>query len=258
MARMCEPRLGILIQGRMRNLELSTTRGRFDASFGEQLLQSPHFRLQGERVLRRAADFLRLLGGLAQFAPACIELPLQRTRPGTGIYLCPAHFFAARFRSARPRPFPLIQRSQVARRACQGCLGGRADIIVTLNQRQVRAKILVANRHALDDSAWPESLPVTTPAPRPLRRGSNGGLCLRRRWHELGTVGVDEAVISVECESTRLPVWPEPCSASVTDGAGFPRPRSRVETSPWFLPAHTATKLGRILAWHAKGEGHSG
>ena len=29
MARMCEPRLGILIQGRMRNLGLSTTRGRF-------------------------------------------------------------------------------------------------------------------------------------------------------------------------------------------------------------------------------------
>ena len=29
MARMCEPRLGILIQGRMRNLGLSMTRGRF-------------------------------------------------------------------------------------------------------------------------------------------------------------------------------------------------------------------------------------
>ena len=29
MARMCEPRLGILIQGRIRNLGLSTTKGRF-------------------------------------------------------------------------------------------------------------------------------------------------------------------------------------------------------------------------------------
>ena len=29
MARMCEPKLGMVIQGRMRNLGLSTTRGRF-------------------------------------------------------------------------------------------------------------------------------------------------------------------------------------------------------------------------------------
>ena len=93
-------------------------------------------------------------------ASAAARLPF-----GDDIYLCPAQFFAARFRSVRPRPFPLIQRSQVARRACRGCLAGRPDIIVTLNQRQVRAKILVANLHALDDSAWPESLPVTYEAP---------------------------------------------------------------------------------------------
>ena len=93
-------------------------------------------------------------------ASAAARLPFD-----DDIYLCPAQFFAARFRSGRPRPFPLIQRSQVARRACRGCLGGRPDIIVTLNQRQVRAKILVANLHALDDSAWPESLPVTYEAP---------------------------------------------------------------------------------------------
>ena len=85
--------------------------------------------------------------------------------PGTGIYLCPAQFFAARFRPVRPRPFPLIQRSQVAWRACWGCLGGRPDIIVALKQRQVRTKIFVANRHALDDSAWPESSSVTYEAP---------------------------------------------------------------------------------------------
>ena len=39
MARMCEPRLGISIQGRMRNLGLSTTRGRFFAIAGNERIR---------------------------------------------------------------------------------------------------------------------------------------------------------------------------------------------------------------------------
>ena len=38
-----------------------------------------------------------------------------------------------------------------------------------------------------------------TPAARRLRRGSNGDLRLRRWWHELGMVGVDEAGKPVAC-----------------------------------------------------------
>ena len=44
------------------------------------------------------------------------------------------------------------------RRRC--CLGGRPKPTVALNQRQVRAEILLVNRHALDDSAWQIALPA--------------------------------------------------------------------------------------------------
>ena len=55
---------------------------------------------------------------------------------------------------------PLVLRTPVSRRARRCCLGGRPNPVAALNQRQVCAKILVANRHALDDSAWKIALPA--------------------------------------------------------------------------------------------------
>ena len=74
-------------------------------------------------ALRRAADFLGLLLGSPQLVSAGVELGLQRTRPGTRGHLCPAQFFTARFRRLRTRPFPLVQRPPVARRADAVCEG---------------------------------------------------------------------------------------------------------------------------------------
>ena len=72
-----------------------------------------------------------------------------------------------RFGRVRPRPFPvragalpLIQRAQVARRGPRHGHGARSDPAVALDQRQVGAKILVKNRHALDDNAWQKALPA--------------------------------------------------------------------------------------------------
>ena len=117
--------------------------GRLDSGFGKELLQARHFRLQGKRVLRRAADFLRLLDRRLQLAPAPVELPLQGTRPGTGIHLRPAQLLAACFGRVRTRPFPLragvlplVLRTPVSRRTRRCCLGGRPNPVVALNQRQ--------------------------------------------------------------------------------------------------------------------------
>ena len=68
--------------------------------------------------------------------------------------------FTARFGRLRTRPFPLVQRPPVARRTRRHRLRGRPNPIVAFGQRQVCTEILVANRHALDGSAWPEPLPV--------------------------------------------------------------------------------------------------
>ena len=134
---------------------------RLDAGFRKQLLQPRHLGLQGEGVLRRAADCLRLLLGRLQLVPALVELPLQITRPGTGIYLCSSQLFAARFGRIRPRPFPLVPRTKVARSARQPRNLRRwpspSDL---LRQRRGRPNILVENRHAPDNSAWSESSPA--------------------------------------------------------------------------------------------------
>ena len=72
----------------------------------------------------------------------------------------------ARFGRAGPRPFPLragvlllVQRPQVARLARQRRPGGRPNLVVPLGQRRGCPKILVANRHALDDSGCRAVLP---------------------------------------------------------------------------------------------------
>ena len=128
---------------------------------------------QGRRGLCRAAEFLRLLVGLAQPAPAGPEARLPRTGVATRSHFRPAQLFRARFRRVRPHPFPLrtggrllIQHLPVARRAHRLGSGRRPNPAVTLDQRQIGAKILVENRHASDDSAWQNMLPSPLVGPR--------------------------------------------------------------------------------------------
>ena len=97
----------------------------------ERSFSSPrHFRLVEQRVLRRAADFLRLLDGRLQFVPVLVELRLQGTRTGTGIHLRPAQLLRARRRRHWRRP----------------------ETVLRLDRRQGRPEILVAHRHVRDDS----------------------------------------------------------------------------------------------------------
>ena len=104
-------------------------------------------------VLGCAARCLRLLSGGLQLAPAPVELPLQRTRPGTGIHFRPAKFFRARFGRIRPRPLLFEPRPPVTRRRCRYDFGGRPVTVVPDSEIQICAEILVAHRHAFDDSA---------------------------------------------------------------------------------------------------------
>ena len=126
---------------------------RFDAGFRKELLQARHFGLQGKGVLRRAADFPNLLLGRTQLVPAGVELRLQRTHPRPRLQLRTAQFFATRFRCLRAHPLPFVQRLPVATRARRRSPRGRPNLSVALGQRQVCARILVANRHAHDASA---------------------------------------------------------------------------------------------------------
>ena len=137
------------------------------AGFGEERLQAHRFRPQGRRGLCRAAEFLRLLVGLAQPAPAGPEARLPRTGVATRSHFHPAQLFRARFRRVRPHPFPLragvpllIQHLPVAQQAHRLGSGRRPNPAVTLDQRQIGAKILVENHHASDDSAWQNMLPA--------------------------------------------------------------------------------------------------
>ena len=129
------------------------------AGFGEQLLQARHFGLQGRQVLGRAAKVLGLLLGVAQPLPAGLEPRLPRTRIAAGGDFRPAQLFRARFRCIRPRPFHLRAGLPVARLARQRRHGGRPARLVPLGQRQRRPEILVAHRHARDDSESPAALP---------------------------------------------------------------------------------------------------
>ena len=112
---------------------------RIDAGLRKELLQPRHFRLVEQRVLRRAADFLRLLDGRLQFVPVLVELRLQGTRTGTGIHLRPAQPLRARRRRHRRRP----------------------ETVPRLDWRQGRPEILVAHRHARDNSESRAALPVS-------------------------------------------------------------------------------------------------
>ena len=61
---------------------------------------------------------------------------------------------------------------------------------------------------------------AVTPATRRLSRESNGGLCLRRRFREVTAAGESRPNRHWRARSgTRPRAWPEPRSASVTDGA---------------------------------------
>ena len=135
--------------------------------FRKKLPQVRHFRLQRRHVLRRAAQFLRLLNGRLQLGPALVEVRFERIGPGAGIHLRPAQLFTARFRRVRPIPFAfradvslLIERLPVARLVLGPDRGGRSYPPVVLDQPQVCGRISVENRHALDDSASRIVLPV--------------------------------------------------------------------------------------------------
>ena len=82
---------------------------RCNTGLRKKLLQPLDFALQGKGVFRDAPDCLRLLLGRPQIAPAPVELPLQRPRPGTGLHLRPAQLFATRLDSIRPRALALVQ-----------------------------------------------------------------------------------------------------------------------------------------------------
>ena len=112
---------------------------RIDAGLRKQLLQSRHFRLVEQRVLRRAPDLLHLLDRRLELVPAPVEVPLQRTGPGTGGRLRHKQLFGARLRRVRPRPLLLraglrqvIQRPPVGRLAHRRRHGGRPQPVVAL------------------------------------------------------------------------------------------------------------------------------
>ena len=128
--------------------------------FGKKCRQARHLRPQGGYVACRAAEFLRLLLGLAQPLTAGREPPFPCTGIATGGYLCPAQFFATRFGGVRPRPLLFIQGFEIARRGRRGRLGRRPNPGTVLGQRPVYGEIIVQNRHALDDSAGQIVLPA--------------------------------------------------------------------------------------------------
>ena len=138
---------------------------RLDAGLQKELLQPRHFRLVEQRVLRRAADFLRLFDGGLELVPAPVELPLQRTRTGTGGPLCLEQLFGPR---GRPRPSRLragmrlfVQRLPVARPARRRRHRRPPEPVVCLDRRQRQPEILVAHRHVRDDSESRAALPVS-------------------------------------------------------------------------------------------------
>ena len=77
------------------------------AGFGEERLQAHRFRPQGRRGLCRTAEFLRLLVGLAQPAPAGPEARLPRTGVAPRSHFRPAQLFRARFQPRPPAPVPV-------------------------------------------------------------------------------------------------------------------------------------------------------
>ena len=142
------PQPGDLVAQR-RDLAVFTRTG----GFPEELPQAHDFRLQGRRVLHGAAEFLRLLGGLAQPAPAGLEPPLPHTGIATGGHLRPAQFFAARLRRLGSCPFLFVQGLQIPRLTRGLRLRRRPDPVAALGQCLVCGEIVVENRHALKDSA---------------------------------------------------------------------------------------------------------
>ena len=118
------------------------------------------FTRKGRYVACRAAEFLRLLLGLAQPLSAGLEARFPCTGIATGGYLRPAQFLATRFGRVRPRPLLFIQGLEIARRGRRGRLGRRPNPGTVLGQRRAYGEIIVQNRHALDDSAGQIVLPA--------------------------------------------------------------------------------------------------
>ena len=145
------------------------------------LAQTRHFPVQsGGACPDLAAELLRLFDGRVEFVTAGFEPRLPRTGIAAGGHFGPAQLFAARLRRVRPRPFPLLQPLQVVRCACR-CGGGKANPLAALGQRRLCGKISVENRHAFDDSAWPDSLPAGNHILSALLHGTTESLLLRRR-----------------------------------------------------------------------------
>ena len=130
------------------------------ARFGKKCLQAHHLRPQGGYVACRAAEFLRLLLGLAQPSSAGLEPRFPRTGIATGGHFRPAQFFATRFGRLRPRPLLFIQGLEIARRDRRCRPGRRPEPVAALGQPRVYGEIFVQNRHALDDSASQIVLPA--------------------------------------------------------------------------------------------------
>ena len=136
---------------------LSDLRGhhrRLGMGLRKELAQARHFRVHSRRTcLHRAAELLRLLDSRLELAPTGLKPRLPRTGIAAGGHFRPAQLFRTRFRSVRPSPFLLVQRSKVARGTCRR-RRGKAYPLAALGQRQLCGEIIVENRHAPDDNAW--------------------------------------------------------------------------------------------------------
>ena len=95
-----------------------------------------------------------------------ITMPTIHELSPTRSLLRPEKLFRARFSRVSPRSFPIrpgtrlpVQRTKIERHARRYRRRRRPDPVVALDC-QVRAEILVANRHALDDIASEKSLPA--------------------------------------------------------------------------------------------------
>lgn len=144
--------------------------------FGKNCPQARRLRPQRGFVACRAADFLRFLLGLAQPAPAGLEMPLPIAGMVKGEYLRLAQLFAMRFSRIRPRPLLFIQGFEIARRDRRCRSGRRPNPGTVLVRRRAYGNIIVQDRHSLHDSAGQVVLS------NPLRGLDSMSMIARVRW----------------------------------------------------------------------------
>ena len=136
---------------------------RLDAGIRKQLAETGYLRLQRQRVLRRAARFLRLLDRRQPLAPRRLELPLPIARFATCGHLRPLQRFRPRFRRLGTIERLLIQPPPARPPGQRSPFGNRSGF-------------RVPTRHGRDHSEYRSALPVqnTGVAERLLANGLDG------------------------------------------------------------------------------------